>query len=418
MITEFKSVFRNSTFAYLWVSQILSQFTINVMNFLLLTYLYSATGSSIATSFLWVVFSLPAILIGPFGAASVDLVDRRKMLMMTNLLQSATIVLFIFVYHQSIFIIYIVVFIYSALNQFYVPAESATLPSTVSKSTLSRANSLFFVTMQGTIILGFGVAGILQRTIGLNGALILASVFLFIAFISVSFLPANKPRKIISGEFEKDLKTFFSTILEGYEFIRKNKTILIPILILLSIQAGLAVVITNLPSMAAEVLNISVNLAGISIVVPAGIGALIGSVYIPRLSKKIWRKKTIVEISFGIIALTLLTLSLGVPLLPVAARLTVTSIFIVFTGFAFVGVNIPTMTFLQENTPEWFRGRVFGNLWFMVTLANMIPVLFSGAITELFGVKTLLVLLAAGSLAILFYSARKGQAMIEEHFVT
>jgi MFS family permease len=416
MIRDYKPIFKNSTFAYLWFSQILSQFTINIMNFLLLTYLYTATGSSIATSFLWIAFSLPAIIIGPFGAASVDLVDRRKMLMVTNLLQALTILLFVFIYGESVFIIYVVVFIYSALNQFYVPAESATLPATVSKNHLQKANSLFFITMQGAVIFGFGIAGLLQRTIGLNGALILSTVFLFVAFVSVSFLPPNKPRKIISGEFEKDLKTFFATIMEGYEFISKNKTILLPILILLAIQAGLAVIITNMPSMAAEVLNISVNLAGISLVVPAGIGALIGSIYIPRLSKRTWRKKTIVEISLAIVSVALLGVAIGVPILPLAVRLTVTSILIIITGFAFVGVNIPTITFLQENTPEWFRGRVFGNLWFMVTIANMIPVLFSGAITELFGVRTLLVIMAIAALLMLFYSLKKGQVIIRENF--
>jgi len=59
----------------------------------------------------------------------------------------------------------------------------------------------------------------------------------------------------------------------------------------LSIQAGLAIVITNLPSMATEILHISVSLSGISIVVPAGIGALIGSIYIPRLSKRSGAKR-------------------------------------------------------------------------------------------------------------------------------
>jgi hypothetical protein len=168
--------------------------------------------------------------------------------------------------------------------------------------------------------------------------------------------------------------------------------------------------------MATEILHISVNLAGISIVVPAGIGALIGSAFIPRLSKDKWRKKTIVEISLAMIVLTLLAEALIVPLLAIGLKLTVTTILITLTGLAFVGVNIPTITFLQENTPHWFRGRVFGNLWFMVTIVNMIPVLFSGAITELFGVRILLVLMAFGALVMLFYSNKRGQAMIEEHF--
>ena len=55
-------------FHLLWISQILSQVTVNMMNFLLLAKLFNETGSSIATSLLWVSFALPTIFFGPIGA--------------------------------------------------------------------------------------------------------------------------------------------------------------------------------------------------------------------------------------------------------------------------------------------------------------------------------------------------------------
>ena len=413
MITEFKSVLKTPKFLYLWISQILSQVTVNIMNFLLLARLFTATHSAIATSLLWVSYSLPAVILGPIGAATVDLVSRRKMLMITNLLQAATVFAYIFINQQSIFILYAVVLAYSALNQFYGPAESAELPSTVGKSMLARANSLFFITLQASLILGFGFAGIIQKLIGFDGALILCSAFLFIAFISVSFLDEAAPVKELPDEFEKKLKTFFNLIVEGYEFIRKNKSILFPILILLGIQAALAIVAVSLPVISTDILNVSVNLAGVSIVVPAGIGALAGSFYVPRLVKKGWRKKTLIEVGFGAVTVSLLALSIGIPFLPEVVRVGVTSILIMLTGFAFVGIDIPTLTFLQESTPEWFRGRVFGNLWFLTSLISIFPVLFSGAISEIFGIKTLLGLMGIGALLVLVFSMKRGQNLIE-----
>lgn len=393
----------------------LSQVTVNIMNFLLLARLYTTTHSSIATSLLWVSYSLPALIIGPIGAASVDLFSRRKMLMVTNLLQAATVFVYIFINQQSIFILYAIVLAYSALNQFYGPAEAAALPSTVDKSMLARANSLFFMTTQGALILGFGFAGILQKIIGFNGTVILCAFFLFIAFISVSFLGEIKPRVRLPGEFEKVLKTFFDSIVEGYEFISKNKAVLFPILILLGIQAVLAILVVSLPVIALQVLDISVNFSGVSIVVPAGIGALLGSIYVPRLIRRGWRRKILIEVGLGIITFSLLALALGIPFLPLGLRVSVTPLLIVMTGFAFVGIDIPALTFLQESTPEWFRGRVFGNLWFMTSLITIFPVLFSGTITEIFGVKTLLSLMAVGTFLVLIYSARRGQDLIEAH---
>jgi len=400
---------------YLWTSQILSQVTVNIMNFLLLARLYTTTHSSIATSLLWVSYSLPALIIGPIGATSVDLFSRRKMLMVTNLLQAVTVFVYIFINQQSIFILYAIVLAYSALNQFYGPAEAASLPSTVDKSMLDRANSLFFMTTQGTLILGFGFAGILQKLIGFNGTVILCALFLFIAFISVSFLDEIKPKVRIPGEFEKVLKTFFDSIVEGYEFISKNKAVLFPLLILLGIQAVLAILLVSLPAIASQILNISVNFSGVSIVVPAGIGALLGSIYIPRLIKKGWRRKIIIEIGLGIITFSLFTLGLGIPFLPLELRVSITPILIVMTGFAFVGIDIPALTFLQESTPDWFRGRVFGNLWFMTTLVTIFPVLFSGTITEIFGVRALFVLMAIGTFTVFIFSAKRGQDLIETH---
>ena len=415
MISEFTSIFKTRKFMYLWTSQILSQVTVNIMNFLLLARLYTTTHSSIATSLLWVSYSLPALIIGPIGATSVDLFSRRKMLMVTNLLQAVTVFVYIFINQQSIFILYAIVLAYSALNQFYGPAEAASLPSTVDKSMLDRANSLFFMTTQGTLILGFGFAGILQKLIGFNGTVILCALFLFIAFISVSFLDEIKPKVRIPGEFEKVLKTFFDSIVEGYEFISKNKAVLFPLLILLGIQAVLAILLVSLPAIASQILNISVNFSGVSIVVPAGIGALLGSIYIPRLIKKGWRRKIIIEIGLGIITFSLFTLGLGIPFLPLELRVSITPILIVMTGFAFVGIDIPALTFLQESTPDWFRGRVFGNLWFMTTLVTIFPVLFSGTITEIFGVRALFVLMAIGTFTVFIFSAKRGQDLIETH---
>lgn len=128
------------------------------------------------------------IIFGPIGAATVDLLSRRKILIITNFLQAAIIFSYIFINQQSIFILYAVVLLYSLLNQFYVPAESAYLPSTVASVDLAQANSIFFITIQASLILGFGFAGVLQRLISFNGVLILCSTFFILGLYQYDFL--------------------------------------------------------------------------------------------------------------------------------------------------------------------------------------------------------------------------------------
>src|SRR3990167_6997141 len=189
---EFKPLVKNSKFVYVWLSQILSQLTISIMNFLLLIRLFTVTGSAIATSLLWVAYALPAILIGPFASASVDMLDKRKVLMVSNLLQAMTVLLYSLTHERGLFILYGVAMTYAFFNQFYIPAEASSLPSVVKRINLPQANGLFFLTQQSALIIGFGIAGILSSILGFERSLFLCSFFLFVAFVSISFLPEIK----------------------------------------------------------------------------------------------------------------------------------------------------------------------------------------------------------------------------------
>lgn len=413
---EYKKVTGNSKFVHLWVSQMLSQVTVNMLNFLLLTRLFTVTGSSIATSLLWVTYALPAIFFGPIGAASVDLVNKRKMLMATNLLQAASVLLFLFFHSQSIFLLYFVVLAYSFFNQFYVPAEAASLVIVVDKKHLPSANSIFFITQQAALIAGFGLGGVLERFIGFNGSLIVCASFLFIAFISVSFLTDIRDKSKIPDSFGDLISKFFGSIFEGVQFIKNHKIVLYPMLLLLVIQVALAVIVANLPIIGTQILKVSLSYSGLLIVVPAGIGAFMGSIIVPRELKKGTRKKTLIETGLFFSGIGLLGLSMGVSFIPVIVRLIATVLLVVTIGLGFVLANIPTYTFLQEIAPAEIRGRVFGNFWFMVTIITIFPVIFSGFITEFLGVKLILFLLGAGSLGLFTYMYRSGHSLIKNNF--
>src|SRR5258708_4804930 len=213
---EFKSLFKNYKFVSLWVSQILSQLTINILSFLILIKLFQETGSSIATSFVWIAYAIPAIIVGPIAAAAVDFVDKKVILMATNFLQAIAVLVYaILLYKNLIFLTYAIVLIYSFLNQFYVPAEAAALPLFVADNYLPQANSLFFITQQSSLIVGFGLAGIFNEILGFRTTVLLVSFLLFVAFLSATFLPRRRPENKLAKDFEKRISGFFEEIIEG-----------------------------------------------------------------------------------------------------------------------------------------------------------------------------------------------------------
>jgi len=412
MINEFKPVINNKNFRYLWTSQIFSQLSINIMNFVFLIKLFEVTGSAISTSLLWVAYSLPAILIGPFASAIVDLTDKRKMLFITNFLQALTIFLYAISPKANIFILYQVVFIYSLLNQFYVPAEAASLPSLLPKKKLTQGNSLFFLTLQASLIVGFAVAGLINHFLGFNNTLFICSFFLFVAFANTFFLPKLVSETKVPNEFEKAVIKFFSHVLGGYKFIKSERKVLTPVLLLIGFQVALQVLIVEVPIIAQNLLSIPLNSAGLFLLVPAGIGAILGALALPKLIARGWRKKKVIENSLISIGIIILIFTFLIPLLPYWFKTLLSFISVLLLGLAFFGVIVPSQTFLQEKTPKDLRGRVFGNFWFLVTIASVFPVLFSGSIVEILGIKFFLFIISAIAISIYFVSKRFGDRFI------
>ena len=187
----FSRLLLQPNFKKLWVSQLLSQLTINLVNFSILTHIYGRTGSTIAVSLLWISYSLPALLIAPFAAGLVDRFSLRRLMVITNLLQAATVASYLLV-GNNIFLLYSLVFLYSSLDQLYLPSQQASIPWLVPKALFSAANGIFFLTQQASFLVGFGLGGVFLSLLSRNVTIMLSSLFLAFAAFSVSLLPRDK----------------------------------------------------------------------------------------------------------------------------------------------------------------------------------------------------------------------------------
>jgi len=396
-------LFKNKNFLRIWSSQILSQLSINIMNFLVLVHIFEETGSTIASSFIWVAYAVPAVILGPIAAAAVDMRDKRKILVASNLIQAIEILLYSLVYQKYLYLSYGVVMAYSFLDQFYVPAETAALPVLVGKKNLPRANGLFFLSQQAAAFVGFGIAGLIREIIGFGETMLLGTIFLMVAFFATLSLPRLKSKEAENIDMENKVYLYFSRMKEGFDFIRRRKTILYPFLFMMFLQISLSIMVVNLPIIGRDIIKTKPSLAGTIILAPAGFGALLGTIIIPRLLVRNIRKRKIIEIALGILAVNF-TLVLVVNTISEFWFGRALSIFAFFLlGIGYVSCLIPALTFLQTRTPHRLMGRVFGNFWFITTIATLIPVMFSATIAEVFSIHLLILLmgLAAGGVLII-----------------
>lgn len=408
-----KGLFHNRKFLLLWSSQILSQFSINIMNFLVLIHVYETTQSSIASSMVWISYGLPVVVAGPMLAAVVELNDKRKMMLYSNLAQATVIALYAVYYQQYFYLSFAVVSLYSFLDQIYVPAETASIPVFVKDKNLPRANALFFLTAQAAAILGFGMAGLVMEFLGFSRTMILGTVMLLLAALAALNMPAVKPQiKSKQENFELKIKEYFNTMIKGFKFIYKDKKILLPIILLVLLQIYMVMFVVNLPAIGKEIIKTTNSYVGTITVLPIGIGAIIGSFIIPKILESGIRKNKV-------ILRAMLSASLAMMVMPLldsvllfwTARLFIVIGFVII-GFSFVSIIVPSITYLQTHTPDEYMARVFGNFWFAAYLFTLLPTIFSASITEIFGTRAMLITMGFIMFIIFVYSKSRFQKII------
>ncbi len=406
----FKILIKDPDFVKLWVSQALSQLTINLVNFSILTRIFEVTESSVAVALIWVAYSLPALFFAPFSGTIVDRFSRRKMMVVTNLLQAVVVSLYLLVHSHNIFPLYVIVFMYSLLDQLYLPAQQASIPSLVNKELLSSANGIFLLTQQFSLLIGFGLGGLFLAGLGRDATTVLASIFLLVAGLSVWSLPKDwaKSKRVITTweQYVDDLRS-------GYEFVREHRSVLYPLLMIAVAQMFITIISVVLPTYAKHVMGVDINYASVYFVIPGVLGALIVTYILPKFLLK-HRKKIVMQLGFLVASISLYALALlpkiGVYKGPAAILIAVG------LGVSIASIMVPSQTLLQEKTPAWLRGRVYAALNFLLIFGTTIPLLVSATISDFFGVATMIATVATLIAFGLIFVIRKGDHVLANGF--
>lgn len=402
------SIIRNRGFLNLWVNQILVQLTYNSLNFALIVWVYQLTHSNIAVSALLFSVYLPSVLFGLFSGVLVDVLDRRKIILAINFLY---MVLFfgLIPFKENFWLILIITFLINTLTQFYTPTESSTIPLITKKTQLLIANSLFSTTLYISFLLGFGLSGALINFFGIDFIFAGGGILLAIAFLLALKFPriVNKTDKaghqLLKAINKRDLATCLQfaklEISQTMRQVRGNLPVLVSICILASVQAAIGVMAVIVPSFLERVISIKATDASYVMVIPLGIGMVLGAFLIGKMGHKL-PKRRIVGSSILLSGLLFLLVGVAPLISPVIKYLNVThplpffyqpplstilAIGSALLGVMIVGIIVPSQTVLHENTPEQVRGKVFAVLGVAMAGFSIIPVIFTGVIADIFG---------------------------------
>lgn len=388
-------VLRNRRFLALWLAQVATQVGGNMVLFGLTVQVFALTGRSTSVSLLILSFLVPAVIFGAVAGVYVDRLDRRKILFWTNLARGIVFLGLLFV-ATDLALIYLLTIVVSTLTTFFGPAEAAMIPVVVERRLLLAANSLHIFTLQASFFLGFALLGPLF--VNLFGPVTMlwgVAALYFVAAALCLILPRYTPREggpnpaQALGEAGSAVATTFGQLRDGVRYIAAQRTIFWP-LTYLAITASLIGVLGVLgPGFATEALGLSER-DFVVVVLPLGVGLVLGILLLNAYGRWFPRRRTIEGGLVGL-AFALGALSFAQPLtraLHLAQSISLLWIVIVVAfaaGLAYAFVAVPAQTQLQEELPEDIRGRVFGVLNMLVSIASFLPIIVVGPIADAVG---------------------------------
>ncbi len=410
------AVLRNRPFLLLWLSQAATQIGGNMVVYGLTVVIFTITLSNSAVSILLLTFLVPGVLFSAVAGVYVDRLDRRHILIATNLLRAGAFALMLLA-GENILVVYVLNAFVATVTTLFAPAEASMIPMLVPRHQLIAANGLFTLTLNGAFALGFALLGPLVVTIAGPEALLgLVAALYLVAAVFCATLPVTPvPKGQISAtdavvDVERAVGTTFRQLREGLGYIRAHPSVTWS-LVYLGIGAALIGVLGVLgPDFATSALGLDPK-DFIVVVLPLGIGIVMGVLLLGRVAAFVRRRRLI---EGGLLALgaLLVTLSVAgsltrflqsvenptsvVDLSALVSMLSVVIVIALLAGVAYAFVLIPSQTQLQEELPEDVRGRVFGVLNTLVSVASFVPIIVAGPIADAVG--TQVVIFAIGAL--------------------
>jgi MFS family permease len=409
------AVFRNRPFLILWLSQVATQVGGNMVLYGLTVLVFTASGSNSAVSILLISFLAPAVIFGAVAGVYVDRFDRRLVLVATSLVRAVLFLLLAFV-GTNVGVILLLNLMVSIATTFFAPAELSVIPRVVPRSQLTAANGIFTLTLNAAFAIGYTLLGPLVVSIAGPTILIgvVAVLYLVSAVLCWTLAPAP-PLPLPAGHATLHdagvaVSSVFGQFREGILYVRANPTVSWA-LTYLGVAASIVGVLGALgPGFAVHVLDLT-SKDFVVVVLPLGFGVVAGVLLVNAIRSMIPRRRVIESglVTLGV-CLVLITIanpisqllqrvSAAQPVVDASALVSVLAVVVTIAfiaGIAYATIAIPAQTELQEVIPEDVRGRVFGILNTLVSIASFLPIIIVGPVSDAFGPAP--VLLAAAGL--------------------
>ncbi len=370
----------NSSFSALWVGQLISLFGDRIHQIALAFLVLAVTNSPVAVAFVFVFASLPNLFLSPIAGTYVDRWDQKDVMVVSDLLRAAIILIIPIAAVTNIFLVYPLIFFVTSISIFFRPARVAALPRIVRDDELLTANSAMWVGETIADVIGYPLAAVFVGFLGpalplafwIDAATYGASA----ALIASIYVPPLRKSLSPSGERPSVL----ADMKAGYQFLRHETVLLANTLQAAVAQLTIGVLTALTPLYAKGIVTgqgVDEKAAYGFLETAIGVGNLIGGFVIGVIGTRLARGKTV------IVGYTLW--GACVALLALTGNLAIALGLMFGSGVANMVFVIPSQTMFQERTPPDMLGRVIGFRFALVFGSMTLAMALGGILAQFAG---------------------------------
>ncbi len=339
---------------------------------------FQLTNSAFLLGVVGFLGSIPIFVLSLFGGVLADRVNKRNILIFTQVLFMLLAFLLAFLTQFQLIKpqqIMVIALLNGIIMAFDAPARQSIVVELVGKEHLFNAIVLNSVAFNSSRVIGPAIAGLLIFTIGMSGCFYLNGLSFLAVIVALFLIKLNKNPGLQNNN------SALSDLKQGLVFISKDRLILALVSMVAAMSLfGISYVIL-MPVFANDILRVGAKGLGI-LMSSTGLGALIGALALARLGDFKYKGKLLIWSVFSF-ACSLIVFSFSRGYL-------VSIVSLICIGCSSVTAIALINTLIQIKVPDEFRGRVMS--LFMITFAGIVPFgnLISGTLAQSWGVSAAL----------------------------
>src|SRR3954452_11454217 len=321
-----------------------------------------------------IVNCLPIVIVRPLADVVVDRVDRRRLMIATDIARGCLILALLLIHRRDqVWIAYVVMAFTVGAQAFFEPARTATIPNVTAADELLTANALSSATWSAMLAIGASIGGVVTAVAGRNVAFVVnalsffASAF-FLARTRYDATPAAAPKP--DGVLAL---TGITDLVEGIRYVAHRSHV--AALMLVKAGWGLAGgVLLLLTIFGQRVFPLAGgSAAGIGVLYAArGVGAGLGPIALRWIiGQEPQRLRRTIGPAYFMVGVFYVALAW-------APSLWIAALCVLCAHFGGSILWVFSTVLLQLEVPDRFRGRVFATELALVTLMSSLSSYWTG----------------------------------------